>query len=86
VEGLFSENPHLNPNATLVEKIDYTGAEALLEHEKRPLLHIRALILAKKLSVPLEILSYEKGSDLLKAGTVIQENTPLKKELVTSEL
>ncbi|MBM3195820.1 MAG: aspartate kinase [Chlamydiae bacterium] len=86
VEGLFTENPRLNPEATLVEKIDYSGAEALLENEKRPLLHIRALILAKKLSVPLEILSYEKGSDLLKAGTVIHENTPLKKEFITSEL
>ncbi len=86
VGSLFNENPHKNSQALKIKKIDYQGALELLTCEERPLLHLRALSLARKLSVPLEILSSEKKGGFFEVGTVISEDTPLKKGVATSEL
>lgn len=86
VGALYTENPHQNSQACKIKKIDYQGAQQLLTHEVRPLLHLRALSLARKLAVPLEILSSEKKEGYLEVGTVICEDVPLKKDLPTAEI
>ncbi len=70
VDGLYTQNPHTSSNSTKILESDYDEAYNILAQEKRPLLHLRAIGLAKKLCVPIEILSVDQ-SDLLDAGTKI---------------
>ncbi|NBU62257.1 MAG: aspartate kinase [Chlamydiae bacterium] len=86
VGSLFSENPHKNSQAVKIKKIDYQGAVELLNGEVRPLLHLRALSLARRLSVPLEIVSSEKKGGFFEVGTVICGDSPIKVGVPTTEL
>jgi len=70
VDGLYTQNPR---TASDVKKISVTGydeALKILAEEKRPLLHLRAISLAKKLSIPIEILPVD-SKDLQDCGTKI---------------
>jgi aspartokinase len=56
-----------------------------LENEDRPLLHLRALALAKKYFVPLEIFSTNGSKKMYVPGTVIVSQLPMDASLPTVE-
>ena len=56
VDGLYTQNPHTALDTRKIAEADYDEAYRILANEKRPLLHLRAISLAKKLLIPIEIL------------------------------
>jgi len=75
VAGIYSEDPKLNPNATLKKHLTYSDALAL-NLNANPILHPRCIELAKKNSLPLSILSF-KNSSL--PGTLVENRPPTKR-------
>ncbi|NDE63096.1 MAG: aspartate kinase [Chlamydiae bacterium] len=73
VGGLYNQNPHTDPASKIIPFSSYDEAYKILAHEQRPLLHLRALKLAKKLNVPIEILPVE-GAEFEIVGTKIHSN------------
>lgn len=61
VAGMFECDPKLIPAAKHLPYVTYDEAEVILKKSHRPLLHPRALHLAKKNCLPLEIVSFEGG-------------------------
>lgn len=86
VAGIFTEDPKLNPNASLIEQLTYDGA---LEIAKKgaEILHPRCIFLAKKNApLPLYVRSFSTSeNDSYAKGTWIQEETSTKKALPTYE-
>ncbi|MFZ4773096.1 MAG: aspartate kinase [Chlamydiia bacterium] len=76
VPGLFDKNPHEFPDALLLQEVDYTHAYNILVHEKRPILDLRALQLARKLHILIYIHSFEPQMFQKKTGTVIRDKKP----------
>jgi aspartate kinase len=85
VGALFTVNPHRDPSAAPIDCIDYDGALSLLENEDRPLLHLRALALAKKYFVPLEIYATSASKKMYVPGTAIISELPMDASLPTME-
>lgn len=57
VPGIFTEDPKINPKATLINKLHYDEALKIVSQGTQ-VLHPRCVLLAKKNSLPLHVLSY----------------------------
>lgn len=73
VPGIFSEDPKVNKNAILHELLTYD--EALTIAEKAPVLHPRAIKLAKQKGILLSVRSFI-GETSSRAGTEIKNEKP----------
>lgn len=62
VPGIFTEDPKLTPDASILEDLNYDQAEQIICKSSKKLLHPRGLRLAKKNGIPLFICSFEKQS------------------------
>jgi aspartate kinase len=73
VPGFCSEDPKNNPQATLLSKISYKEAKAIVERGAK-ILHFRSLNLAELNYLPLHVLSFKSEHQQL-GGTVIENPT-----------
>ncbi len=69
VKGVYSEDPHLNPNANFYKTLRYDEALQIVE-KGCTVLCKRSLLLAKKNKIPLHVLSFVEPSD----GTLILDS------------
>jgi aspartate kinase len=73
VPGIFSEDPKKNPSATLYTTMSYDHAISLTSTGAK-ILHNRSLVLAKKNSMPLHVLSFKDEYQGYQ-GTIIESDT-----------
>jgi aspartate kinase len=85
VDGLYTQNPHTSANNKKIFEADYDEAFRILVDENRPLLHLRAISLAKKLSIPIEILPVDQ-KETRDFGTKIFSKDPPQSNPVGYEL
>lgn len=78
VEGIFEEDPKINPQATLYPQLNYDQVLGIVEKGAQ-VLHARCIRLAKMNTLPLQILSFHHVNDPEKRGTLISESTPRQK-------
>ncbi len=70
VKGVYSEDPKFNPNAELFSHLSYDNALDIMNRGAK-ILHSRAVLLAKKNTLPLHILSFHDFSESCNVGTKI---------------
>jgi aspartate kinase len=61
VAGIYSGDPYLEPDAELQDVLSYDQALELVRGHPRPVLHPRAIALAKANGMPLRVRSFEGG-------------------------
>jgi aspartate kinase len=76
VPGIFSSDPKLDKNATLLPTMSYDEAIAIVSSGAK-ILHQRSLFLAKANQIPLHVLSFKDVPEL-PMGTVIEDSTTPK--------
>jgi aspartate kinase len=70
VKGVYSDDPKLNPSAELFSYLSYDSALEIMNQGAR-ILHSRAVLLAKKNTLPLHILSFHDFTESCNVGTKI---------------
>ncbi len=70
VEGVYSEDPKINPHASLYPELSYEEAIQIVESGAK-VLHSRCIKLASKNNLPLHVLSFYDPDLLSYAGTLI---------------
>ncbi len=82
VEGIFSEDPKINPNAILYPVLSYDEALKIVSTGAE-ILHPRCILLAKKNELPLHIRSFNH-SIALREGTRICNGNKIKTSIIPS--
>lgn len=72
VEGIYSEDPKKNSQATVYPNLNYTQAAEIVKNGGQ-VLHPRSIALAAKNYLPLHVLSFKDPDAKLHPGTLIQD-------------
>lgn len=76
VPGIFSEDPKLNPRATLHPRLSYSQALDIVNKGAK-VLHPRSIELAAKNQLPLHVMSFQEFDPLKNGGTMIMSEKTL---------
>lgn len=85
VQGIYSEDPKINPEAKLFSKLTYEAASDVVKHG-HPVLHSRSIHLAARNQLALNIRSFVDFNESSCQGTFIGEPGTLKEEPVYEEV
>lgn len=77
VEGIFSEDPKLRPDAKLFTTLDYEQMLQVVKRSHVKVIHPRAIELARKNHLTLHVLSYEKRAG---GSMIVSDQASVRKE------